>query len=105
MFDPNLAFIQNQDGTRSTHRMAAEVDANGNWFAFPTIVQLPSGKLHQFDNHQDAMKYNQQIGDAVHFGPDKDSALAFAAGGYKQGTPLQQSMSAGLSQLGQLQPQ
>ena len=31
--DPDsYPFIKNKDGSISTHRMAAEVDANGNWF-------------------------------------------------------------------------
>jgi len=42
-------FIRNKDGSISTHRMAAEVDEKGNWYAFPTIVMLPSGELYQFE--------------------------------------------------------
>ncbi len=90
LLDPNAPRINNPDGSFSTHRMAAEVDGGGNWWAFPTIVQLPNGNLHQFDDHQEAMQYNIQRGEAVHFGPDKSSALAFADGGYKQGTPIEQ---------------
>lgn len=96
MFDINAPFIQNPDGSRSTHRMAAEVDDKGNWFAFPTIVQLPDGKLHKFEDNFEAMNYNRQRGEAVNFGQDKDSALQFAEGGYKIGTPLQQTSAADL---------
>ena len=39
--------IQNEDGSRSTHRMAAEVDENGNWIAFPEIQEV-EGTLPSF---------------------------------------------------------
>lgn len=87
MFDPNPQFIQNFDGTRSTHRMAAEVDKEGNWWAFPTIVPH-NGNLIQLDNRL-AMQWNQLSGEAVPFGKNKPMALNFAQGGYKLGTPLE----------------
>jgi hypothetical protein len=83
-------FIQNLDGTISTHRMAAEKDDSGNWWAFPTIVQSDKGTLHQFDNHFDAMRWNIDRGEAVDFGNDGKSAQRFAEGQYKIGTPLEE---------------
>jgi hypothetical protein len=87
---PDQPFIENQDGTRSTHRMAAEKDEYGTGWAFPTIVQLDNGSLHHFEDHGDALKWNINRGEAVPFGNDKDSALRFAEGAYKQGTPLEE---------------
>ena len=87
MFDKNAPVSQNQDGTISTHRMAAEVDSKGNWYAFPTIVKQ-GNQLVQLPTPQ-AFQWNLKNNEAVPFGQDKDAALKFAQGGYKVGTPLQ----------------
>jgi hypothetical protein len=42
--------------------MAAEVDENGNWVVFPTIVRLPTGELYQFEDNGQAMDYNMRTG-------------------------------------------
>jgi len=81
-------YIKNEDGSISTHRMAAEVDEDGNWFVFPTIVQLPSGKLKQFEDQYQAMAYNLRTGNYLPMS-SKDEALKYAKGGYKKGTPLE----------------
>jgi len=87
IFEKNIQSIQNPDGTQSTHKMAAEVDPQGNWYAFPTIVR--QGKqLVQMPTPQ-AFQWNLKNKEAVPFGQDKNAALQFAAGGYKIGTPLQ----------------
>ena len=75
-------FIRNQDGSISTHRMAAEVDEKGNWYAFPTIVMLPNGELFQFDNNDQAMKYALRTGNFLPM-KGKDEAIEYAKGGYK----------------------
>jgi len=62
--------------------MAAEVDAKGNWYVFPTVVQLNSGKLREFDDVYEAMDFNIKRGNFKKF-KDKDKALKYAAGGYK----------------------
>tara|TARA_E500000331_G_scaffold342736_1_gene376717 strand:+ start:2111 stop:2431 length:321 start_codon:yes stop_codon:yes gene_type:complete len=80
--------IRNEDGSVSTHRMAAEVDENGNWFVFPTIVQLPDGKLFQFRDNEQAMKYNRRTGNILPM-KSKEAAITYAQGGYKKGTPLE----------------
>jgi|TARA_R110000751_G_scaffold71129_1_gene143909 hypothetical protein len=80
-------FITNKDGTRSTHRMAAEKDENGNWFVFPTIVQLPDGQLHEFNDNIEAMRFNIKSGNYKKM-PNKETALKYAEGKYKKGTPL-----------------
>ena len=80
-------YIENDDGSISTHRMAAEVDENGNWFVFPTIVQLPSGDLKQFEDPLMAMQYNFRTGNFLPM-KSKKEALEYAKGGYKKNTPL-----------------
>jgi len=81
-------FIENRDEqgnvvSLSTHRMAAEVDEQGNWFAFPTIVGLPDGSLLPFQDSRKAFRFNMRIGNFKEFGKDKDAALEYARGGYK----------------------
>ena len=75
-------FIRNKDGSISTHRMAAEVDEQGNWMAFPTIVMLPSGELYQFENSQKAMEYARRTGNFLPM-KGKEEAITYAEGGYK----------------------
>lgn len=81
-------FIENEDGSRSTHRMAAEVDENGNWFAFPTIQQGEDGVLVEFDDNREAMANAMASGNIKEFGGDKDAAIGYAQGGYKAGTNI-----------------
>ena len=81
----NYPYITNSDNSISTHRMAAEVDENGNWMVFPTIVMLPSGKLHQFEDSGQAMAYNIRTGNYLPMA-SKEEALKYAEGGYKKGT-------------------
>ena len=80
--------IRNEDNSISTHRMAAEVDENGNWFVFPTIVMMPNGKLHEFKDSDLAMQYNLRTGNFLPM-KNKEEALKYAEGGYKKGTPLE----------------
>ena len=80
-------YIMNKDGSISTHRMAAEVDENGNWFVFPTIVPDGKGGLKKLSN-QEAFDYalnNEQY----LLMPSKEEAIDYAKGGYKVGTPLE----------------
>lgn len=78
----NYPFIRNDDGSISTHKMAAEVDENGNWYAFPTIVMLPSGELYEFNKPQQAMDYALRTGNFLLM-KDKEAAIKYAEGGYK----------------------
>ena len=49
--NPNdYPYITNKDGSISTHKMSAEVDENGNWYVFPTIVKMPTGELYEFND-------------------------------------------------------
>jgi len=80
--------IQNSDGSRSTHKMAVEVDENGDWYAFPTIVQLDNGTLYEFKDNYQALRYNQKINNFKFFGKDKKAALHYGKN-YKKGTKLE----------------
>jgi len=79
----NFPYIENQDGSVSTHRMAAEVDEKGNWYAFPTIVMNPDGSLTEFEDNFEAMRHNMKTGNIKKFGKDKGAAIGYAKGGYK----------------------
>ncbi|MFZ9079317.1 MAG: hypothetical protein ACO23H_12345 [Alphaproteobacteria bacterium] len=87
-------FILNSDGSISTHRMAAEQSDNGNWYVFPTIQMMPNGELKEFvlpngDPDNDAAMRNAIATNNMLRMKDKESALAFAEGAYKIGTPLE----------------
>ena len=80
--------IWNEDGTYSTHEMAAEYDDDlGQWIVFPTIVQMPTGELHRFEDPMYAQKYNIRTGNYIPMATKKE-ALSYAKNGYKKGTPL-----------------
>jgi len=65
------------DNFIETHRMAAEVDDDGNWFVFPTIVN-DNGKLRKFDNAREALAFNAPKGEFIAFGKDKAQAIAMS---------------------------
>jgi hypothetical protein len=89
----NYPVINNPDGSISSHRMAAEVDENGNWYVFPTIQMQPDGTLRQYDDAREAMKAAFMTGNILS-APNMESALQYAEGGYKVGTPMEQPRSA-----------
>tara|TARA_R110000796_G_scaffold215784_2_gene331806 strand:- start:907 stop:1260 length:354 start_codon:yes stop_codon:yes gene_type:complete len=68
--------IDNDDGSQSTHRMSAEIDEQGQAWAYPNIVDTPEG-LKQFGDTWEAMRYNIESGNAIPF-PDIDTALDFS---------------------------
>lgn len=80
-------YIENKDGTFSTHKMAAEVDEKGNWYVFPTIVQLPSGELYEFKDPYQAMNYNLNSNNFLPM-KSKKEALDYTKN-YKKGTLLE----------------
>ena len=87
-------FILNSDGSIATHRMAAEKSDDGNWYVFPTIQMMPNGELKEFvlpngDPDNDAAMRNAIATNNMLRMKDKESALAFAEGAYKIGTPLE----------------
>jgi len=85
----NHKFIMNDDGTISTHLMAAEMDSDGNWYVFPLIQEDAEGNLNDYRNDFDtAMERAITSGNFLPFGQNKDAALEFSKN-YKQGTPLE----------------
>lgn len=80
-------YIVNKDKSISTHRMAAEVDENGNWYVFPTIVPDGKGGLKELDNVE-AFDYALENKQFLQM-PSKEEAIDYAKGGYKKGTPLE----------------
>lgn len=89
--NPEDTKIYTPQGNPQTHRMAAEVDENGNWYAFPTIVRKQDGTMHVFDDNFQAMDYALKTGEFIPFQKDKNKALDFAENGYKH-TPSTQWM-------------
>ena len=75
-------FIQNENGSISTHEMAAETDGQGNWYVFPTIIQETGGGLKRFEDPQNALSYALRTGNYKPF-TTKEDALYYSAGGYK----------------------
>ena len=73
-------FIQNDDGSVSTHLMSAEIDEDGRIYAFPTIVPKPNGELMKFDDRWKALDYNKKIGNLMEFDTIEE-AVEFSKGG------------------------
>jgi len=86
--NPNQPIQENDDGTVSTHLMAAEIDEDGQAWAFPTIIDLGNGNLHRFEDPYEAMKENKRMGNAVPF--DSIEKAILWSKNYKYGTPLEQ---------------
>jgi len=86
--DPDQPVQENEDNTVSTHLMAAEVDEDGQAWAFPTIIDLGNGKLHRFEDSFDALRVTKQMGNAVPF--DSIEKAILWSKNYKYGTPLEQ---------------
>tara|TARA_R110000803_G_scaffold54585_1_gene111312 strand:- start:3024 stop:3359 length:336 start_codon:yes stop_codon:yes gene_type:complete len=84
-------YIQNKDGSKSTHLMAAEVNDEGNWHVFPTIQPDNNGKLHKMGLREAQAQAIRQ-GNYKDFGKDKDAALRYSEGEYKRGTPMDSSI-------------
>ena len=80
----------NDDGTQSTHRMAAEIDDNGQWWAFPTIQQSPDGEMVEFEDAFEALRAAKKSGNAKPM--KKEEAIEYARGGYKKGTLLDKDL-------------
>jgi hypothetical protein len=98
----NYPVINNPDGSVSTHRMAAESDANGNWYVFPTI-QMQDGKLIEYYDSREAMDAAFKTGNILR-APNKQSALNYAEGAYKRDTGLGDRPVSTLRGLQELSP-
>ena len=87
--------IKNPDGSVSTHKMAtAEVD--GMQIAFPTIVEQ-NGELVELPINE-AIDFALKNNEFAEFANAED-AQAWANGGYKRGTKLEQPVNTGGNQL------
>lgn len=70
--------LDNEDGSVSTHSMAAEVTEDGNWVVFPTVDWDDKGKtLKRYDLNQ-AMDKSLKNSNYIDFGADKESAIWFS---------------------------
>ena len=68
--------LSNEDGTVSTHSMAADVDdETGKWLVYPTVVEDGDG-LRRMEQGE-AMKRAKKTGDMIEF-EDGDEALWFS---------------------------
>ena len=80
--------LQNQDGSVSTHKMRTETDGQGNWFSFPTVFQNEDGSFVDM-SEQAEQDWNsvyeeaQRRGEVVNFGSDKNSAIQYGKGSWK----------------------
>lgn len=87
ILDPSLNKnpVQNEDGSTSSHSMAAEVDENGDWFVFPTIGNGEGG-LQRYTNEDGSVMDAQQVrallletgGEMIPFGKNGDAAINFS---------------------------
>jgi len=94
-FNQPEKFIQNKDGSRSTHKMASANVDNKN-IAFPTIVEK-NGKLIEL-SVEDAIDHAMKTGEFAEFATEQD-AQQWAEGGYKEGTGLQPSLPSGIREV------
>jgi len=80
--------LQNEDGSVSTHKMRTETDGQGNWFSFPTVFQNEDGSFVDM-SEQAEQDWNsvyeeaQRKGEVVNFGSDKNSAIQYGKGSWK----------------------
>ena len=92
---------QNPDGTVSTHLMATETDGKGNWFSFPTLFQNSIPYADDSENWVDmsdrpwkeAYEEAKKRGEVINFGKDKDAAIKFGQGSWKQKMQIGENVS------------
>jgi hypothetical protein len=76
----------NEDGTASSHLMRAEVDDKGNWLVFP-MLKKSNGKWEEFKDPDKAMGDAVKNNNYISFGKEKNKALSFAEGAWKDYKP------------------
>ncbi len=77
---------KNPDGSVSSHLMATEtLDKGKTWVSFPTLFQDPDGTWVDKSKGKwiDAYKEAKKRGEVIDFGTDKESALKFGEGSWK----------------------
>ena len=90
LYHDKYPVINNEDGSVSTHRMAAEKTPDGRWLVFPTIVNTKDGLVEfpvgEGEFPEDAWRYALENQEYIEF-EDGDEAQWFAKGGYKSVWP------------------
>ncbi len=69
----------NPDGKVSSHLMRHDVDAQGNWYAYPNLKYV-NEQYYQFNNQQEAFADALKSGNFINFGKDSKFAEAFSQG-------------------------
>jgi hypothetical protein len=86
LYKDKYPVIQRDDGSVSTHKMAAEKTPDGRWLVFPTIVNTPEGLVEfpvgEGEFPEEAWRYALQNQEYIEF-KDGDEAQWFAREGYK----------------------
>lgn len=75
----NKENLRNQDGSVSTHLLAAEVDKDGRWMVFPTVVKTKDGLVRM--PLRDAQKHAVENNTFMDFGDNKDLAIQYSQNG------------------------
>ena len=76
----------NNDGSVSTHLMRAEQLDDGTWVGFPSLFENEPGEWYDMSGEEDWMKIYEEAlrrGQVVNFGEDKEAAIAFGEGSWK----------------------
>ena len=84
----------NGDGSESTHLMRTETLDGENWFSFPTLFQNEDGawvdmSISLEEDWKPAYQEALRRGEVIDFGTDKEAALAFGLGSWKNQLPKQ----------------
>ena len=77
----------NKDGTESTHLMRTEQLPGGNWVSFPSLFQNKDGSWVDMSNEKnwkETYKEARKRGEIINFGENKEKALAFGEGSWKE---------------------
>ena len=89
---PRQGVRKNPDGSESTHLMATETLDGENWVSFPTLFQDPDGTWVDMSDRpwEEAYEEAKRRGEVIDFGTDKEAAINFGEGSWKdqQDKPL-----------------
>ena len=87
---PNRKGVQlNDDGSVSTHKMKTETFDGENWFSFPTVFQNEDGEFVDMSEQAESdwksvYEEAKKRGEVADFGTDKQSAIAYGEGSWKE---------------------
>jgi hypothetical protein len=88
-FDPRSrkGVRKNPDGSESTVIMRTETIDGINWISFPTLFENPDGSWLDLSKEEDwrvPMMEAHKRNEIIHFGPNKEAALQFGEGSWKE---------------------